>query len=128
MLRRRRKRTPPPAPSPKRRGGGREEPLPPAPSPKRRGGGRQQTASGDALSRCLLPPLRFGEGGWGGGVAFLPPLRFGEGGWGEGFIPSSHSFPSKSRNRCNARSARFLAAASLSPSTAPTSRADSCSR
>ncbi len=37
----------------------------------------------------MLPPLRFGEGGWGGGVALAPPLRFGEGGLGGEGLPCS---------------------------------------
>ncbi len=88
-------RYPSPQPPPRSGEGGAKIPLP-TPSPKRRGGSR------------FLPPLRFGEGGWGGGVLpspaqrrtgwLLPPLRR----YPKSRVPrSSHpSAIADSRERC----------------------------
>ncbi len=76
-----RKTTPPPGPLPEAERGRKTTP-PPGPLPEAERG--RKTDPPASASGFLLPPLRFGEGGWGGGVASLPPLRFGEGGWGGG--------------------------------------------
>ncbi len=50
-----------------------KEPLPPNPLPEtERGGQKSEVLAQPGVSPVLLPPLRFGEGGWGEGLDSQP--------------------------------------------------------